>query len=52
MFISNNEFIREKGIATVDVTLTINDFIVQICSMFDSLRWHHFIAKAQSQFLN
>ena len=34
------------------MTLTVNDFIDQVCSVFDSLRWHHFIAKAQSQFLN
>ena len=43
---------REKGATIVDMTLTVNDFIDQVCSMFDSLRWHHFIAKAQSQFLN
>ena len=34
------------------ITLTVNGFIDQVCSMFDSLRWHHFFAKAQTQFLN
>ena len=34
------------------MTLTVNDFIDQVCSMFDSLRWHHFVAKAQPQFFN
>ena len=43
---------REKGVTIVDMTLTVNDFIDQVCSLFDSLRWDYFIAKAQSQFLN
>ena len=28
----------EKGFTIADMTLTINDFIDQVCSMFDSLR--------------
>lgn len=32
------------------MVLTGAGSIYQVCSMFDSLRWHHFIAKAQSQF--
>ena len=43
---------REKGVTIVDMTLNVNDFIDRVCSMFDSLRWHHFIEKPQSQFLN
>ena len=43
---------REKSATIVDMTLTVNDFIDQVCSLFDSLRWNYFIAKAQSQFLN
>ena len=34
------------------MTLTVNDFIDPASSVFASLRWHHFIAKAQSYFLN
>ena len=35
----------KKGVTITDMTFNVNDFIDQVCSMFDDLKRHHFIAK-------
>ena len=40
----------ENGVTISEMTHSVNEFIGKSCSMFDSLIWHHFIDKVQSQF--
>ena len=35
----------KNGVTIKDMILNVNDFIDPVCSMFDDLRWHCFIAK-------
>ena len=43
---------KERGISLVNCTLTVEEFVKEICNKFNKLRAHHFIVKAQSAYLS
>ena len=43
---------KERGKSLANCTLTVEEFVKEICNKLSKLRAHHFIAKAQSAYLS